>query len=196
MKQYQERNYAPKIRKIEKSDLSKHSHGSAFRQTNEASSGDSLQQSGQEQEEIEVIIKPAVPEAFKKTLEKDIEWFAKVVLLKEPIIFAGDQNEEEMKEYSCVEGHQFNAEDCTHSICGSFACPYCPLSKYMKCIPIKKIIGDQNEAIREEESVKSLEGRQERIQGTDQRRSEAEEGSLVSKKEVKIAKARKAKAKK
>ncbi len=93
MKQYQERNYAPKTRKIEKSDLSKHSHGSAFRQTNEASSGDSLQQSGQEQEEIGWIIRSPMPDALEKILEEEIEWFGKVVLVTDPVIFTGEENE-------------------------------------------------------------------------------------------------------
>lgn len=51
MKQYQERNYAPKIRKIEKNDLRKHCDGGSGRKAAEASHRDSLQQSRKEQEE-------------------------------------------------------------------------------------------------------------------------------------------------
>ncbi len=54
----------------------------------------------------------------------------------------------------------------------------------------------KNEERREEESAKALEGRQEGIQGADQRRSEAEESSNVSKEEVKVAKVKKKRAKK
>lgn len=49
--QYNERNYAPKERKIEKSDLRKHPYRSSRWQTPEASCGDSFQQSGTQPEE-------------------------------------------------------------------------------------------------------------------------------------------------
>lgn len=51
MAPYNERNYAPKERKIEKSDLRKYPYRSPRWQATEASCGDSLQQSGTEQEE-------------------------------------------------------------------------------------------------------------------------------------------------
>jgi hypothetical protein len=54
----------------------------------------------------------------------------------------------------------------------------------------------KNEERREEESAEALEGRQEGIQGTDQRRSEIEESSNVSKEEVKVAKVKRKRAKK
>lgn len=60
----------------------------------------------------------------------------------------------------------------------------------------KALKDNQNEERRQKESAKALEGRQEGIQGTDQRRSEAEESSNVSKEEVKVAKVKKKRAKK
>ena len=42
MSRYQERNYAPKDRKVEKGNLPKHSNGSESRKTSEASCCDSL----------------------------------------------------------------------------------------------------------------------------------------------------------
>jgi len=56
MNKYEERNYAPKNRKIEKSDISKYSNGNSRRETSESSSCDSLQQSRKEQEEIEDFV--------------------------------------------------------------------------------------------------------------------------------------------
>ncbi len=52
---YQERNYAPKKRKLEKSDLEKHCHGSTCWKAGKASGCDSLQQSGQEPKE-EIVL--------------------------------------------------------------------------------------------------------------------------------------------
>jgi hypothetical protein len=42
------------------------------------------------------------------------------------------EQEKEVKEYSCFQGHQFNANESTHSIMGGHACPYCPVNKYMR----------------------------------------------------------------
>lgn len=58
----------------------------------------------------------------------------------------------------------------------------------------KEIKGEQNEERREKEGFKTPEGRQEGIQGTDQRRSEIDEIPEVSKEKRKI-KARKKKSK-
>jgi len=46
------------------------------------------------------------------------------------------KEQEKMRGYSCCNGHQFNAEESTHSLMGGHACPHCPVSRYM--IPIKK----------------------------------------------------------
>lgn len=51
LSKYGERNYAPKVRKIEKSDLAEYSNRSQCWQTSEASCSNSIQQSRQEQEE-------------------------------------------------------------------------------------------------------------------------------------------------
>ncbi len=52
MNQYQERNYAPKVRKVEKGDIRKHSNGSEIGKTSETSCSNSIQQSREKQEEI------------------------------------------------------------------------------------------------------------------------------------------------
>ncbi len=49
---YQERNYAPKSRKVEKGDLAKHSDRSSSWKTPETSSCNSIQQSGKVEEEV------------------------------------------------------------------------------------------------------------------------------------------------
>ena len=51
MKQYQERNYAPKVRKVEKGDLGKYRHGNPLRTPSEASCSNSLQQGGESKKE-------------------------------------------------------------------------------------------------------------------------------------------------
>ncbi len=48
---YQERNYAPKIRKLEKSDIKKHQNRDESRKETEPSNCNSNVQSGKEQEE-------------------------------------------------------------------------------------------------------------------------------------------------
>lgn len=171
------------------------------------------------------------------------------------------KKQEEVKEYSCREGHQFNGNEATHSVCGGYACPHCPVNKHMgkltkeedtllrdmilssaskvdesvkdsqpteieksiewygkvvqlneEVVPNEPFTADEalalsvyekslkdikNEERREEESAKALEGRQEGIQGADQRRSEAEEKDHVqTNKEGKIMKKQTAKHKK
>lgn len=72
--QYQERNYAPKKRKIEKSDLRKHRNGGPRWETPKASCSDCLQQSQQRKEAI-------------------IEYGRHVILTEDEIIYTGPDNE-------------------------------------------------------------------------------------------------------
>lgn len=58
------------------------------------------------------------------------------------------EQKEEMKEYSCREGHQFNAEEATHSICGGLACPKCPVSKHMGHIEKETAIQSYGKIVR------------------------------------------------
>lgn len=69
MNKYEERNYAPRQRKIEKSDLQKHSDRSESRQTCETSSSHSLFCSRQEQKE-EIIQLLGISEDLEKPLPK------------------------------------------------------------------------------------------------------------------------------
>ena len=52
MKQYGERNYAPKIRKLEKNDIKKHSNRSESRETSKTSCCDSLLKGRKEPEKV------------------------------------------------------------------------------------------------------------------------------------------------
>ncbi len=79
MKQYEERNYAPKARKVTKSDLAEYINRSEGRQAAEASSGDSAEQSREEK-------------------EVTIPCYGKVVVVTEEVVFIGEQNEESRKE--------------------------------------------------------------------------------------------------
>jgi len=56
LEQYQERNYAPKNRKLEKYDFKKYSDGSSGRKAYEASRSDRLQQSREIEEEKDLAI--------------------------------------------------------------------------------------------------------------------------------------------
>lgn len=73
MSQYGERNYAPKNRKIEKSDLREYSNRSQCRQAAETSCSNSIQQSRQEQEEEEVINHPKEDKMKKEHMKKEHE---------------------------------------------------------------------------------------------------------------------------
>ena len=73
MNQYQERNYAPKSRKIEKNDLFQYSNGNPSWKTPKTVGCDCVQQS-------------------RKELEKTIELYGMAVLLKEEVVNTGDEN--------------------------------------------------------------------------------------------------------
>lgn len=86
LEKYQERNYAVKKGKIQKGDLRKYCDRSKFGETTEASSCDCIQQSRKGQKEVA------------------IETFGKVVLLKEDIIYIGEENGARQKK--TFESHQ------------------------------------------------------------------------------------------
>ncbi len=69
MNQYQERNYAPKVRKIQKNDIRKYSNGSTVRKTRETIRSHCVQQSRESQEK-----------------EVEIQTYASDVLLTEEIV--------------------------------------------------------------------------------------------------------------
>lgn len=50
---------------------------------------------------------------------------------RDSLLDSWKKQKEKVKEYSCREGHQFNADEATHTICGGYACPKCPTNKYM-----------------------------------------------------------------
>ncbi len=76
MQTYQERNYAPRKRKLEKSDLEKYSNRSEKRQTSETSGGDCLQCCQESQKEIETAICA----------------YGKEVLLIDEVVFVGEKD--------------------------------------------------------------------------------------------------------
>lgn len=84
--------YATEARYIKKGYLRKYSNGNPSWKAPETSSCNSIQQSGKEQKEIEMLVTPPIPESFKKILEEDIKWFGKIVLQTEQVEFIGDQN--------------------------------------------------------------------------------------------------------
>ena len=70
MKQYEERNYAPKVRKKQKQHISQYSNGSESRQASETSCCNSLQRCREEQEENEII--DVIIETYAKVEEQNI----------------------------------------------------------------------------------------------------------------------------
>ena len=101
------------------------------------------------------------------------------------------EQKEEVKEYSCRQGHQFNAEEATHSLCGGLACPKCPVSKRMGHIEKETVIiikETQNENVREEDVGKTPQERRQGIQESDQGRCETEETNTCKTKGEKVKK--------
>jgi hypothetical protein len=89
MKKYQEKNYASKVRKIEKSDLGKYCDRSSIRKTSEASSSDFIQQSRKIEEEVIEL------SGNSGQLERSTQPYGKYMLLtEEPIIYIGEEDEE------------------------------------------------------------------------------------------------------
>ncbi len=75
MKQYQERNYAPKTRKVTKSDLQKYINRDESREVTETSGSNSVECSRQEQEEIKSIDLLPLPLCLHETHEGEVKWF-------------------------------------------------------------------------------------------------------------------------
>lgn len=86
MNRYGERNYAAKIRKVQKGDIKKHSNRSECGKTCETSSGDSLLES----REVKEVI---------------IETYGTVVQLTQDVIYAGEEDEGIRKE-DFIETHK------------------------------------------------------------------------------------------
>lgn len=87
MNKYQERNYAPKERKLEKSDLGKYRDRSETWETSEASCGDCLLESWEEQEEkvtMELIMESYgnIPDNEEYIEEEKMKASEKKTLLK------------------------------------------------------------------------------------------------------------------
>lgn len=102
MNMYQERNYAPKDRKVEKSDLGEYCDRSKCGTTTEASSGDCFQQSREEQEEVNPVLSLDLQE-IKKT---DIEWYDNCVQPKDSFVINPRSEDESIREEDVGKTHQ------------------------------------------------------------------------------------------
>ncbi len=99
-------NYALKDGKIKESYIREYSNRSPKREARETSSRNSLQQSWKKQEEIEMIIRPELPLCLKEIIDKEIEWYGKVLEIKEQVVYIGDENHESSREENPSETHQ------------------------------------------------------------------------------------------
>jgi hypothetical protein len=83
--------YASEKRYVKKGYLRKHRNGSACRKATETGCCNCIQQSGESQEEIEMLVRPELPLCHSELLAKEIEWFGKVVLITEQVNI-GEEN--------------------------------------------------------------------------------------------------------
>ena len=89
-------HYATKNRLQQKGYFFKYSDGSSGRKACEASRCDSVQQSREKQEEVNLELSLCL----REIIEKEIEWYGKTVLLTEDVVYIGDENESNREENS------------------------------------------------------------------------------------------------
>ncbi len=89
--------YSSKKRYIDKGYFRKSCDGSSGKKAHEASRSDSIQHSKEKQEEeIEMLVRPELPLCLREVVDKEIEWYAKVVqLTDEEIVYTGKEDERE-----------------------------------------------------------------------------------------------------
>lgn len=86
MSKYEERNYAPKARKLEKSDFKQYSNRSESWEASSSGCCDSLQKSREEQEEIREIIPPELPLSLQEIVEEEVQWYKNMSGISEELI--------------------------------------------------------------------------------------------------------------
>jgi len=102
MQQYQERNYAPKARKVEKGDLKQYSNRSEVGQKCQTSCCDSIQQSWRSEEEEIIPITPLeLPLCLKEIVQQEVEWYISL----SGISLTGEQGES-LREEDVSKTHQ------------------------------------------------------------------------------------------
>lgn len=173
LNQYQERNYAPKTRKIQKGDLAKYCYRGQSGKATEASDCHSIQQSRQEQEKVDLLTLDLL-----ELKAKDVEWYGKTVLVTEQCVYIGDDDEETgiqcaSRRIAGCEGQGQESEPVTSSqtkgVRGHGE------SRAQEEIQLRQEDEIVYEERREVQDSQSLKERRQGISSADQRRSKTEE---------------------